>query len=379
MDFHITATDSETPARTGVLTTDHGKIETPIFMPVGTHGAVKTVDPQELVTAGTQIILGNTYHLYLRPGSALIHRAGGLHRFAGWEKPILTDSGGFQVFSLARLNKISDEGVEFQSHLDGSRHTLTPAKSMQIQRELGADIVMAFDECPPGKATQKDMEKAVRRTTRWLKDCRSYLDNHPPLYAWEQTLFPIVQGGTNYTLRRLSAEDAGSFAIGGIAIGGLAVGEPKPDMFETLEFLHPMLPKDQPRYLMGVGTPADLVQAVRLGVDMFDCVMPTRNARNGQLFTSSGKMNIRNAQFKEDFSPVDESCSCPLCRRFSRAYLRHLLNVNEVLGLRLATLHNLHFYLSLMETVRIQIREGHFAAWSTEFLTTWHDNNQDSI
>jgi len=368
MKFVVKISDKNTSARIGEITTDHGQIQTPIFMPVGTHGAVKTVTPNELYSIKAQIILGNTYHLYLRPGTELINKATGLHNFINWDKPILTDSGGFQVFSLARMNKITDEGVEFQSHLDGSKHFLNPDKSMEIQRRLGSDIIMAFDECPPGNADIKTVESAVKRTKLWIKECHEYLNNNTEIYNWEQTMFPIVQGSVFTELRKQSAEYVIPFAKCGIAIGGLAVGEEKSAMFDIIELMDEILPKDQPRYLMGVGTPSDLIKAVGRGVDMFDCVMPTRNARNGQLFTSSGKLNIRNEKYKTDFNPIDENCLCETCKNFTRAYIRHLFNIKEVLGLRLTTIHNLHYYLNLMEMMRKHIRGGDFQTWSKDYL-----------
>lgn len=368
MNFKVLKTDANSSARTGTVNTDHGKIQTPIFMPVGTHGAVKTVTPSELKSVKAQIILGNTYHLFLRPGTELINTAGGLHDFMGWDLPILTDSGGFQVFSLARLNIITDEGVEFQSHLDGSRHYLTPEKSMEIQRNLGADIIMAFDECPPSDADTNTIRNAVKRTKIWIERCKQYLKENPSVYNWEQNMFPIVQGGISSELRKRSAEDMIPHAKCGLAIGGLAVGEEKPVMFEVVELMDELLPKEQPRYLMGVGTPSDLIQAVQRGVDMFDCVMPTRNARNGQLFTNFGKVNISNEKYKFDFNPIDENCTCETCQNFTRSYLRHLFNIKEVLGLRLATIHNLHYYLNLMELMRSYIHKGDFQNWSQQYL-----------
>jgi queuine tRNA-ribosyltransferase len=305
----------------------------------------------------------------LRPGTKLINAAKGLHNFINWDRPILTDSGGFQLFSLARLNKINNDGVEFQSHLDGSKHILTPEKSMEIQRYLGSDIIMAFGECPPGNADIDTVESAVKRTKLWIKKCHKYLTDNSEIYNWKQTMFPIVQGGVFPNLRKQSAEDVVPFAECGIAIGGLAVGEEKSAMFEVIEQMDDLLPKDQPRYLMGVGTPSDLIHAVRRGVDMFDCVMPTRNARNGQLFTSSGKLNIRNEKYKSDFNPIDENCNCETCQNFTRAYIRHLLNINEVLGLRLATIHNLHYYLNLMELIRDHIQLGDFKIWSNDYIS----------
>ncbi len=374
MQFTITNNDNNSSARTGLLATGHGEITTPIFMPVGTVGAVKSLDPQALTTAGVQIILGNTYHLYLRPGTEIINATGGLHKFNGWDKPILTDSGGFQVFSLAKMNKISDAGVEFQSHLDGSRHFFSPAESMRIQRNLGSDIIMAFDQCPPSDGGIEMAEAAVERTSCWIGQCWEYLAENPPLYGHEQTLFPIVQGSVYEQLRQRSAEQVMPFATCGVAIGGLAVGEEKGAMFDTIELLDGLLPKDQLRYLMGVGRPTDLVRSVRLGVDMFDCVMPTRNARNGQLFTSHGIINIKNAKYKDDFTPLDDECDCYLCRNFSRAYLCHLIRVNEILGLRLASLHNVTYYLNLMATIRREIAAGSFVAWAEDYLNQMSDH-----
>ena len=369
MKFAIHQTDPNTAARTGILETDHGSIKTPVFMPVGTVGAVKTMAPHELEGVGSQIILGNTYHLYLRPGTNIIHKAGGLHKFSTWSRPILTDSGGFQVFSLARLNKITDDGVEFQSHLDGSRHMFTPEFSMEIQRNLGADIIMAFDECPPGDSDDKTIRDAVDRTTRWMKRCTEWLKENPIFYDYEQTVFPIIQGTVNHELREKSAEELIPFSTCGMAIGGLAVGEEKNAMFDTVEFCDTVLPKNQPRYLMGVGKPSDLVQAVRCGVDMFDCVMPTRNGRNGHIFTSEGVINIKNERHKKDLSSVDPNSSHTWGRTFSKSYLRHLFNINEVLGLRIASTLNLSYYLDLMSAVREKIVDGNFDSWSKSLLS----------
>ena len=344
-------------------------------MPIGTYGAVKTLSPQELVTAGASIILGNTYHLYLRPGMDLIHQSGGLHSFMAWEKPILTDSGGFQVFSLAKLRKLSDEGVVFKSTLDGSEHLMTPEISMEIQRLLGSDIIMAFDECPPGDATRSEVEAAVVRTTKWAQQCADYLEENPPLYGKASTFFPIVQGGIHHDLRSRSAEQLVPLADVGIAMGGLAVGEEKSAMFDILGTIDELLPEDKARYLMGVGKPEDMVRAVAAGVDMFDCVIPTRNARNGQFFTWNGKLNILNGRYKDDFSPVDETCSCYACQEFTRAYLRHLFKLNEILALRMASLHNVTFYLSLMDRIRTEITAGTFASWSKEFLAGLEENS----
>ena len=368
MKFAVNSEDINCSARSGVLETSHGEILTPIFMPVGSVGAVKSLAPAELITAGASIILGNTYHLYLRPGTEIISAIGGLHKFMVWERPVLTDSGGFQVFSLAKMNKISDDGVEFQSHLDGSRHFFSPAVSMEIQRNLGGDIIMAFDQCPSGDSDIQIAEEAVKRTSRWISECAQYLQDNPILYGHEQTLFPIVQGSIYEELRCRSAEEVLPYASCGVAIGGLAVGEEKGAMFEMIELLDGVLPKDQPRYLMGVGRPTDLVRAVRLGVDMFDCVMPTRNARNGQLFTSHGVVNIKNKKYKTDFTQLDESCNCYLCQNFTRAYLCHLIRVNEILGLRLASLHNVTYFLNLMATMREQIANETFSTWAEDYL-----------
>ncbi len=369
MRFTILNRDSATSARRGELQTAHGEVITPVFMPIGTHGAVKALSPSELEALGTQMILGNTYHLYLRPGDELIKEAGGLHRFMGWERTLLTDSGGFQVFSLAHLNSVTDEGVEFCSHLDGSKHFFTPAKSMKIQQHLGADIIMAFDECPSGQADYARVETATLRSAKWLRECHGYLDNTPPGFSWDQTLFPIIQGGIYPELRERSVEAARPFIESGVSIGGLAVGEEKGAMFEILDLMDECLPTEKARYLMGVGRPTDIVRAVRLGVDMFDCVLPTRNARNGQLFTSQGVINIRNARYRADFHPVDEECKCVLCHRYTRAYLRHLIMVNEIYGIRLATLHNLTYYQSLMALIQAQIKAGTFARWAESFVT----------
>jgi queuine tRNA-ribosyltransferase len=361
-------------SRTGSLETDHGIIETPVFMPVGTVGAVKTISANELEDIGSQIILGNTYHLYLRPGTEVVNMAGGLHNFNSWNKPILTDSGGFQVFSLSRLNKISNNGVEFQSHLDGSRHMFTPEFSMEIQRKLGADIIMAFDECPPGKADYKIVKEAVLRTTSWMRRCSNWLISNPELYNYEQTLFPIIQGSTNKELRKRSIEELIPFSKCGMAIGGLAVGEEKEAMLDTIEYCTTILPKHQPRYLMGVGRPTDLIKAVLRGVDMFDCVMPTRNGRNGHVFTSEGVINIKNEKFKKDFSPIDANSSHSWGNLYSKSYVRHLFNINEILGLRIASTLNLVFYLDLMSEIKRHINNNTFEDWSKMTLNKMKDH-----
>lgn len=368
MEFIIESKDKNTSGRNGILKTKHGDIETPTFMPVGTVGAVKTMSPDDLRSIHAQIILGNTYHLYLRPGIEVLNGAGGLHKFNSWNKPILTDSGGFQVFSLSKLNKISDDGVEFQSHLDGSRHLFTPEFSMEIQRNIGADIIMAFDECPPGDSEREIVKKAVLRTTKWMKRCHSWLETNKELYDYEQVLFPIIQGSIDHNLRRRSLEELIPFSKCGIALGGLAVGEEKNAMRDTIQFSTEFLPHNQPRYLMGVGKPSDLIYAIRNGIDMFDCVMPTRNGRNGNIFTENGVLSIKNHKFKNDFSPIDETSIHPWGKEFSKSYVRHLFNINEILGLRIASTLNLSFYLNLMERVRKNIRLGSFDSWSLSLL-----------
>lgn len=340
-------------------------------MPVGTLGTVKTFTPQELTFLDTEIILGNTYHLYLKPGDDIVKDAGGLHLFSGWTGPMLTDSGGFQVFSLARLNKISDEGVEFQSHIDGSKHFFTPEKSMSIQRNLGADIIMAFDECPPGKSDKKTVEKSVNRTTMWAKSCLKYLKENPSHFEWNQIFFPIVQGNIYPELRKNSIDELVSLASCGMAIGGLAVGEDKSAMLEMVSLCDEHLPVDQPRYLMGVGKPEDIVNAVSMGMDMFDCVIPTRNGRNGHIFTDEGVINIKNSKYKSDFTPIDKTSGSPFGTQFSKAYVRHLFNVNEILGVRIASTLNIAFFMKLMKNIRSKIESGEFGDWSKSFLGKW--------
>ena len=368
--FTLTHTDSG--ARRGILTTAHGVIETPVFMPVGTQGAVKALTPQHLEEVGADIILGNTYHLMLRPGDELIARRGGLHKFIGWNKPILTDSGGYQVFSLSARRKINEEGVRFQSHLDGSSHLLTPEKAVEIQQNLGSDIAMVLDECPSLPSTPAVIDKSLELTARWARRCRDHFNMRKSgPGAPQQLQFGIVQGGTFPDLRAKSAERTVSIGFDGYAIGGLSVGEPNETMYEVVGATTPCLPVDQPRYLMGVGTPIDLVECVARGVDMFDCVLPTRNARNGQLFTSEGPVNIKNAQFSEDDGPVDPACSCYTCRTFSRAYLRHLFMAGEMTGGTLNTLHNLSFYLDTMRRIREAIAFGRFEDFRQGFHQTF--------
>ncbi len=360
-DFGFTLNDRDGDARAGTLHTSRGDLSTPVFMPVGTAGSVKAVTPRELRECGAGLILGNTYHLYLRPGHETVSSLGGLHRFMNWDGPILTDSGGFQVFSLADLRKITDEGVTFRSHIDGSLHTLTPESSMQIQSALGSDIAMLFDECPPLPADRDEVERAVKRTTDWAR--RSVAAYRGPGVA-----FGIVQGGTFEDLRRRSAEELLELDLPGYAIGGVSVGEGQEWIGRIAASTAARLPSERPRYLMGVGTPRDLVEGVAAGIDMFDCVMPTRNARNGTLFTARGKMHIKRAAYKDDPAPLDESCRCETCRDYSRAYLRHLFQSGEVLSSRLLTIHNLFYYLNLMRRIREAIVAGSFEAFRREFL-----------
>lgn len=350
MKFNVKKTATDCRARVGVLETAHGEIETPVFMPVGTRGCVKTLTQQQLIDMDAKIILGNTYHLMLRPGREVIQAAGGLHTFAHWDRAILTDSGGYQVFSLADLNKITEEGVHFQSHIDGARYFLGPRESMEIQKTLGSDIVMAFDECSPYPCEQKEAEAAVLRTSKWAKVCRDYpLDSH-------QNLFGIVQGNIYPDLREQSAKELVALDFSGYAIGGLSVGEPADMMYQLIDSTVPYLPKEKPRYLMGVGTPRNIVEAVMRGIDMFDCVMPTRNARNGTAFTWSGKVQIKSARYSKDFAPLDAELDC-YTSQFSRAYLRHLINVDEITGLTLITIQNVSFYLDFMRKLRQAIQE----------------------
>lgn len=384
--YKVILQDKATKARLGLLETPHGVIETPIFMPVGTQGTVKTATPEELIDAGAQIILSNTYHLYLRPGEQLVKEAGGLHNFMHWNKPILTDSGGYQVFSMSRLRKITEDGVEFQSHIDGSRHFMTPEKCMQIQHDLGADIIMAFDECIPYPSEKDYADQSMQMTTTWAKRCQGEHEKLSKVGAqfiapdttgfdksnpYNQALFGIVQGGMYQDLRVESAKQLVDLNFPGYAIGGLSVGEPKPVMYEMIETVEPYLPKEKPRYLMGVGTPEDIFEAVERGVDMFDCVMPTRNGRTGTVFTRLGRLVIRNAQYAHDFIPLDETCDCYTCRNYTRAYIRHLINVEEILGLRLTTLHNLHFLLQIMVKIRSAIRENRLTEFKKEFLSKY--------
>ena len=367
MEFELLSRDPATQARRGRITTDHGTIETPIFMPVGTVGSVKGVYHKDLrEDIHAQIILGNTYHLYLRPGLDILRRAGGLHAFTSWDRPILTDSGGFQVFSLAQSRKLTEEGCIFQSHIDGSRHIFTPENNVDTQRIIGADIVMALDECCPGDADFRYAEKSLGLTQRWLERCVRHFDETEPLYGYSQTFFPIVQGCVYPDLRLKAAEHAMAFNCEGYAIGGLAVGEPTEKMYEMLELLHPVLPQDKPRYLMGVGTPANLLEGIARGVDMFDCVMPTRNGRNAMLFTGEGIIHIKNKKWADDFSPLDPAGTSFVDHCYTKAYLRHLFVAGEMLAAQIASQHNLAFYLHLVEQAREHIAAGDFGSWKEQ-------------
>jgi len=369
MLFQLLHTDSYSNARAGLVTTGHGTIETPIFMPVGTQGSVKAVHINELKNdIQAEIILGNTYHLYLRPGIEILEQAGGLHRFNGWDRPILTDSGGYQVFSLTENRKIKEEGVEFRSHIDGSKHLFSPEKVVDIQRSIGADIIMAFDECTPGDADFSYAEKSLALTERWLDRCITRFDETENKYGYEQSIFPIVQGCVYSDLRRKAAENVASKQADGNAIGGLAVGEPVEKMYEMIELVNEILPLDKPRYLMGVGTPANLLEAIERGVDMFDCIIPTRNGRNGQLFTKEGIINIRNKQWENDFGPLEENGASVVDTVYSKAYLRHLFMADEILGLQIASVHNLSFYLWLVKEARKHIIAGDFTSWKTSVM-----------
>lgn len=369
MKFTLQVQDKLSQARAGVLETAHGKIETPIFMPVGTAGTVKAVHQHELVNdIQAQIILGNTYHLYLRPGLDVLNKAGGLHKFNGWDKPILTDSGGYQVYSLTEVRKIREEGVTFRSHVDGSKHLFTPENVMDTQRIIGADIIMAFDECTPYPCDYNYARRSLDMTHRWLKRCCDRFDSTEPLYGYDQTLFPIVQGSVYKDLRAKSAEVIASFEREGNAIGGLSVGEPAEEMYAMTEVVTNILPKDKPRYLMGVGTPINILENIALGIDMFDCVMPTRNARNGMLFTRNGIINIKNEKWKDDFSPIEAESDLMMDQVYSKAYLRHLIRSQEILGAQIASLHNLHFYLWLVKQARAKIIEGTFYEWKEKMV-----------
>jgi len=367
LQFQLQLTDSNSKARAGSISTDHGEILTPVFMPVGTVGSVKAVTQQQLVNdVNARIILGNTYHLYLRPGLDVLENAGGLHRFMNWDRPILTDSGGYQVFSLAGTRKIKEEGVTFQSHIDGSKHLFTPENVMDIQRTIGGDIIMAFDECPPGGSEYKYAKASMEMTHRWLDRCFSQFNSTSPKYGYTQNLFPIVQGGTFRDLRKQSCEYISSKEATGNAIGGLSVGEPEETMYEICDWCCDHLPKDKPRYLMGVGTPWNILECISMGIDMFDCVMPTRNGRNAMLFTTQGVINIDNKKWEKDFSPLDDGIDCEVSNYYSKAYLRHLMKAKEFLGYTIASVHNLAFYMWLVTEARRHILEGDFLQWKKE-------------
>ena len=364
--YELIKKDSRTKARRGRVNTPHGPIETPVFMPVGTAGTVKAMKPEEVRDMGAQIILGNTYHLYLRPGHEVVKAAGGLHKFMNWERAILTDSGGFQVFSLGAMRKISEEGVEFRSHIDGSKHMLSPEKSMEIQNALGSDIMMAFDECAPYPADRNYVKNSLERTTRWLKRCKEYHKN-----TEQQSLFGIMQGGMYKDLRKQSAEEIVELDLPGYAIGGLSVGEPKEIMYEVMDDCVDYLPADKPRYLMGVGSQDCLFDGVERGIDMFDCVLPTRIARHGMAMTSQGRVNIKNAKYERDFTPLDPNCDCYTCRNYSKAYLRHLFKSDEILSSMLMTTHNLHFLVNTMAGIRKAIEEDRFLEYKKEFYDSY--------
>ena len=365
--FFLLETDSPDGARAGVLHTEHGEINTPAFMPVGTYGAVKSLSPDDLKDADTQIILGNAYHLYIRPGIETINRMGGLHKFIGWDQPILTDSGGYQVFSLAKMREIDDDGVTFRDHVDGTKHRFTPSMVMNVERTIGADIIMAFDDCAPYPSSLDYLSEAERRTASWAAVSKESFESSEPLYGYRQFLFGIVQGGTQKELREKSAEKIVSLDFDGYAVGGLAVGEPEDIMYELCEFNASLLPKDKPRYLMGVGRPVDLIECVARGIDMFDCVIPTRNGRKGTVYTKAGKLNLNNSTYKMDEDPIEADCSCSSCESFSKGYLRHLFKMNETLAGRAATIHNLHYFNALMSEMRKAIIEDKFNEFRDEF------------
>ncbi len=369
MKFDLKAKDTQSNARAGVVTTDHGVIETPIFMPVGTVGTVKGVHQRELKEeVNPDIILGNTYHLYLRPQIEILEKAGGIHKFMNWDRNILTDSGGYQVYSLSANNKIKEEGVRFKSHIDGSSHFFTPENVMETQRSIGADIIMAFDECTPYPCDYNYAKRSMHMTHRWLERCLTHLDKTPLKYDYNQTFFPIVQGSTYKDLRKQSAEYIAGVGAEGNAIGGLSVGEPAEEMYAMTDVVTAILPEDKPRYLMGVGTPINILENIALGIDMFDCVMPTRNARNGMLFTAYGSINIKNVKWRDDFSPIDEMAMTFVDTEYSKAYLRHLFTVNELLGKQIATIHNLGFYLWLVREARKHILAGDFRTWKDKMV-----------
>ena len=370
--FKIQHQSKNSSARAGTIKTGHGIIKTPFFMPIATYGAVKTQSSEDIKNLPSDILLSNTYHLYIRPGTNILLKAGGLHKFMNWKNIILTDSGGYQVYSLKGMRKIDENGVTFQSHLDGSKHLFTPEKVVDIQRIIGSDIMMMLDVCPPGDATKKEWVSALKLTSKWAKRAMNHFNQTKNIYGYSQIISPIVQGGTDLELREQSAYDLMNLNCKMYAIGGLAVGEPKEEMLKVVNYLDSILPKNKPRYLMGVGTPADLVESVLNGVDMFDCVLPTRNARNSQLFNFDGKLNIRNAKYANDFSSIDESDFCPTSKNYTKAYLHHLFKTNEILGLRIATEHNLKFYIHLMKKIRFEIKNNTFEKWAKIFLKRYN-------
>ncbi len=376
MNFSVTARDSRSAARCGVLETAHGEIPTPIFMPVGTRASVKSTEPSELKALEVSIILANTYHLYLKPGNDIMYRAGGIHRFMSWDRPLLTDSGGYQVYSLSELRKIDEAGVTFKSHLDGSRLQFTPENVVDTQRIIGSDIMMPLDECPPWPADKAYVRKSGELTLRWAERARKHFLATSPLYGYPQFQFGITQGGTFADLRSQSSRELAAMDFDGYAVGGMAVGEPAEEMYRMLELSHGILPESKPRYLMGVGTPANILNAIERGIDMFDCVIPTREGRNGRVYTRTGTLNLKSAKFADDFRPIDEGFDNHVCRNYSRAYIRHLLNVGEILGLKLCTLHNISFYIWLTSTARKHIREGSFLEWKASFLHEFNRNDK---
>jgi queuine tRNA-ribosyltransferase len=376
MKFTLLQTDTRTAARCGVLNTAHGAVPTPVFMPVGTRASVKSVEPHELRELNVHIILANTYHLYLKPGNDILLKAGGVHRFMNWDGPLLTDSGGYQVYSLSELRKISEEGVIFKSHLDGSKQQFTPENVVETQRIIGSDIMMPLDECPPSMAEKEYIRKSGELTIRWAERAKEAFSATTPLYGHEQYLFGITQGGIHEDLRAISIKALADLDFDGYSIGGMAVGEPAPEMYRILELSHTLLPEKKPRYLMGVGTPENILNAIERGVDMFDCVIPTREGRNGRVYTRQGKMNLRSAKYAKDFSSIDEGFDNDVCRNYSRAYIRHLLNVGEILGLKLCTQQNISFFMWLTATARTQIQEGSFKEWKEDFLQRFNYNDK---
>ncbi|EAT58044.1 tRNA guanosine(34) transglycosylase Tgt [Chlorobium ferrooxidans] len=376
MKFTLLQTDPRSAARCGVLNTAHGAIPTPVFMPVGTRASVKSVEPHELKENNVHIILANTYHLYLKPGNDIILKAGGVHKFMNWDGPLLTDSGGYQVYSLSELRKISEEGVIFKSHLDGSMQQFTPENVVDTQRIIGSDIMMPLDECPPSMAEKEYIRKSGELTIRWAARAKKAFSSTSPLYGHDQYLFGITQGGIHNDLREVSIKALVDMDFDGYSIGGMAVGEPAPEMYRILELSHTLLPEQKPRYLMGVGTPENILNAIERGVDMFDCVIPTREGRNGRVYTRHGKMNLRSAKYATDFSPIDEGFDNDVCRNYSRAYIRHLLNVGEILGLKICTLQNISFFMWLTATARTHIQQGSFLEWKDDFLKRFNDNDK---